>query len=125
MKTMAEGNAGLYDYLQNVQSFLAPPIAAVFILGIFNRRTNSHGAFWGLLIGFVLGMLKLTLQTLVQTGVIAPTGLLGSIGALNGYYLAVVLMLVSVAVIIVVSYITPANDAALLTILHYRSTSAQ
>src|SRR5690625_5920599 len=42
MKTMAEGNAGLYDYLQNVQSFLAPPIAAVFILGIFNRRTRSE-----------------------------------------------------------------------------------
>ena len=125
MKTMAEGNAGLYDYLQNVQSFLAPPIAAVFILGIFNRRTNSHGAFWGLVIGFVLGMLKLTLQTLVQTGVMAPTGLLGSIGAFNGYYFAGVLMLVSVAVIMGVSYMTPAQDAEQLKGLTYRSTSDQ
>ena len=125
MKTMAEGNAGLYDYLQNVQSFLAPPIAAVFILGIFNRRINSHGAFWGLVIGFILGMLKLTLQTLVQTGVMAPSGLFGSIGAFNGYYFAGVLMLVSVAVIVGVSYMTPAQDAEQLKGLTYRSTSDQ
>ena len=125
MKVMAEGSSGLYDYLQNVQSFLAPPIAAVFILGIFSRRINSHGAFWGLVIGFVLGMIKLTLQTLVQTGIMAPTGVLGAIGAFNGYYFAGVLALVSVAIIVSVSFMTPAQQEEQLRGLTYHSTSTK
>src|SRR5690606_35251394 len=93
MKTVSESNSGLYDYLQNVQGFLAPPITAVFLLGLFNRRINKTGAFWGMIVGFVLGMIKLTLQTLVQSGAMAPTGVLGAIGAFNGYYFSGVLFL--------------------------------
>lgn len=106
MKTISEGNAGLYDYLQNVQGFLAPPITAVFLLGIFNKRINAKGALWGLIIGFVVGMTKLTLQTLVQSGVMAPTGILGAIGAFNGYYFAGVLLLIAVTIIVWISYAT-------------------
>ena len=106
MKTISEGNAGLYDYLQNVQSFLAPPITAVFLLGIFNKRINATGAFWGLIIGFVLGMIKLTLQTLTQSGAMAPTGVLGAIGAFNGYYFAGVLFVISVALVVGLSLAT-------------------
>jgi solute:Na+ symporter, SSS family len=106
MKEISEGRAGLYDYLQNVQGFLAPPITAVFLLGLFNRRINAHGAFWGLVIGFFLGMGKLTLQTLVQSGVMAPTGFFGGVGAFNGYYFAGVLFLISVILIVGVSYAT-------------------
>lgn len=106
MKTISEGNAGLYDYLQNVQGFLAPPITAVFLLGIFNKRINAKGALWGLVLGFFIGMAKLTLQTLVQSGVMAPTGLLGGIGAFNGYYFAGVLFLIAIALIVSISYAT-------------------
>ena len=55
---------GLYQYLQSVQSYLAPPIAAVFLLGIFWRRINARGAVWGLTTGFILGMLKITIQAI-------------------------------------------------------------
>lgn len=103
MKQISEGNAGLYDYLQNVQSFLAPPITAVFLLGLFNRRINARGALWGLVVGVALGMGKLTLQTLVQSGTMAPTGVLGAIGAFNGYYFSGVLFLISVVLIIAAS----------------------
>jgi solute:Na+ symporter, SSS family len=106
MKEMAEGRAGLYDYLQNVQAFLAPPITAVFLLGLFSRRINSHGAFWGLVIGFLLGMGKLTLQTLTHGGNIATTNIFGAIGLFNAYYFAGVLFVISVVLIIAISYAT-------------------
>lgn len=106
MKQMAEGNSGLYNYLQNVQGFLAPPITAVFLLGLFNKRINANGAFWGMVIGFVLGMFKLTVQTLTQSGLLDPSTVLGAIGAFNGYYFAGILFLVAVTIIIAVSYAT-------------------
>jgi Na+/proline symporter len=54
---------GLYQYLQSVQGYLAPPITAVFLLGLLWNRINAHGAVWGLGAGFLLGMAKLTIQT--------------------------------------------------------------
>jgi solute:Na+ symporter, SSS family len=125
MKTMAEGNAGLYNYLQNVQGFLAPPITAVFLLGLFNRRINAHGAFWGMVVGFVLGMIKLTLQTLVQSGAMAPTGVLGAIGVYNAYYFSGVLFLFCVLFIIALSYATPPEPAEQIVGLTFRSTTPE
>ena len=54
MKAMAGG--GIYKYLQSVQGYLAPPITAVFLLGLFWRRINAKGAFYGLVLGFAFGM---------------------------------------------------------------------
>jgi SSS family solute:Na+ symporter len=106
MKAVSERNSGLYDYLQNVQGMLAPPIAAVFLLGVFHKRINGVGALWGLVTGFVVGMVKLTLQTMVRSGHMGSDGVLGAIGAFNGYYFTGVLFLFSLAVVIVLSYAT-------------------
>jgi solute:Na+ symporter, SSS family len=51
----------LYEYLQDVQSLLAPGIAAVFLLGVISKRTTPAAGFYGLVIGFVLGMARLGL----------------------------------------------------------------
>ena len=66
MPLISEG--GLYQYLQSVQGYLAPPITAVFLLGVFNQRVNNRGAVWGLGLGFVLGMAKLLVQAFFGTG---------------------------------------------------------
>ncbi|MFP4229455.1 MAG: sodium:solute symporter family transporter, partial [Salinivenus sp.] len=100
MKEMAEGGSGLYDYLQNVQGFLAPPIVSVFVLGLFYDRVNSRGAVWGLLSGFVLGMIKLTLQAMAQNGALTEGTLWYAIGSFNGYYFTGILLVISVVVII-------------------------
>ena len=49
----------LYAYLQDVQSMLAPGIAAVFLLGILSKKITPKAGLYGLLIGFVLGMTRL------------------------------------------------------------------
>ena len=59
-------SGSLYEYLQNVQAFLAPPITAVFLLGIFWKRINGNGALTALVSGFVLGMTKLTFETVAK-----------------------------------------------------------
>jgi solute:Na+ symporter, SSS family len=125
MKAISEGNAGLYDYLQNVQGFLAPPITAVFLLGLFHKRINRHGAFWGLIVGFVLGMIKLTLQSMVQSGAMAPTGVLGGIGAFNGYYFAGVLFAISIVLIVTISYATAPEPEEKIRGLTYRSITPE
>lgn len=102
MPAVSEG--GLYQYLQNVQGYLAPPITAVFLLGLFNQRINSRGAVWGMGLGFVLGMTKLGLQAIFGAGKIENPALLAAIADFNFLYFSGVLFLISIAVIIVFSY---------------------
>jgi len=101
---------GLYQYLQSVQGYLAPPITAVFLLGLFWKRTNSAGATWALGVGFVAGMIKLTIQALFGSGEgkIHDPAFLAAIGDFNFLYATGVLMLLSVVVMIVASLMTPA-----------------
>lgn len=50
-----------YLYIQEVAGYLTPPIAALFLLGVFWKRCNEKGAFWGGITGFTLGALRLIL----------------------------------------------------------------
>ena len=47
---------GIWAYLQQMFSIVVPPIAAIFLMGVFYRRGNGHGAFWTLVIGTLLGI---------------------------------------------------------------------
>lgn len=49
----------LYNYLQDVQSVLAPGIAAAFLLGICWKRTSAQGGMWGLISGMIIGLTRL------------------------------------------------------------------
>ncbi len=107
MKAIAGG--GLYQYLQSVQGYLAPPITAVFLLGLFWPRMNSAGATWALGVGFLLGMFKLTVQALfgAAEGKMHDPAFLAAVGDFNFLYATGVLMLISVVVMIVASLMTP------------------
>ncbi|KAG0712627.1 Sodium/glucose cotransporter 4 [Chionoecetes opilio] len=56
------GNSQLFDYIQSISSFLAPPICAVYILAIFWGRTTEPGAFYGLMVGLAIGLLRFILE---------------------------------------------------------------
>ncbi|XP_058916162.1 sodium/glucose cotransporter 4 isoform X2 [Kogia breviceps] len=56
-------NSGqLFDYIQSVTSYLAPPITALFLLAIFCKRVTEPGAFWGLIFGLGVGLLRMILE---------------------------------------------------------------
>ncbi len=112
MKQISDG--GLYQYLQSVQGYLAPPITAVFLLGLFWKRMNSAGATSALAVGFVLGMIKLTLQSFFGAGEgkIHDPAFLAAIADFNFLYATGVLMLVSMIIMISVSLMTaPPTEA--------------
>ena len=49
----------LYTYLQDVQSVLAPGIAAAFLLGIASKKPTPKGGMWGMIVGFIIGVFRL------------------------------------------------------------------
>jgi len=102
MPLISEG--GLYQYLQSVQGYLAPPITAVFLLGLFNQRINNKGATWGLSIGFLLGMMKLIIQAFFGKGKITNPEILAYIGDINFLYFSGMLFLFCSIFICTISY---------------------
>lgn len=46
----------LFKYLQKVLSYAVPPVVALFLVGIFWKRANSHGAFLTLTVGVGAGV---------------------------------------------------------------------
>lgn len=54
----------LYTYLQDVQSVLAPGIAAAFLLGVISKRATPKGGLWGMIIGFIIGIVRLGAKVL-------------------------------------------------------------
>jgi SSS family solute:Na+ symporter len=94
---------GLYQYLQNVQGYLAPPITAVFLLGLMSSRSNARGAAWTLGLGFVLGFGKLIVQAFFGAGKIETPALLAAVGDFNFLYFSGVLFLICVTTCIVAS----------------------
>jgi len=85
----------LYHYLQSVQAYLAPPIAAVFLLGLFWRRINAVGALTSLVGGFVLGMTRLVLELNAD----ALDGPLLAFVRINFLHFAILLFVVSIALL--------------------------
>jgi len=90
----------IYQYLQSVQAYISPPIAAVFLIGIFWKRVNARGAMASLLTGFVLGMGRLIAE--LNKG--SLSGLLYTFADINFLHFAVFLFLICTAVLIVVSF---------------------
>ncbi|HVZ56085.1 MAG TPA: sodium:solute symporter [Chitinophagaceae bacterium] len=89
----------LYQYLQSVQSYLAPPIAAVFLLGVFSRRINGKGAYAALVTGFAIGVLRIILELLQHH----LTGWLHAFATVNFLYFCILLFVYSIVIMVVVS----------------------
>ena len=120
-----QGARGLYDYLQGVQGYLAPPIFTVFVFGIFNRRLNSKGCLAALLVGFVLGVFRLAVDTPVSlrlqgfAGGYAPGSFFWIVNNLYFQYYSLFIFIVSVIVMVLVSYATAPPRAEQLAGLTY------
>ncbi len=114
----------LYEYLQDVQSLLAPGIAAVFLLGIISKRTTPAAGFIGLVVGFVLGMLRLGLS--IYFGDTVSDGFIYElIIAPNWLHYEIALFVIVIVVMIIVSFFTERMDPAKIQGLYFGSATAE
>ena len=95
----------LYIYLQSVQAYIAPPVAACFLFGIMSKRLNGTGALAALWTGFVLGATRLGLE-LGKAHL--PAGSVWSwIAGINFLHFAALLFALCTALLVIVSLLTP------------------
>src|SRR6058998_726378 len=125
-----QGARGLYEYLQGVQSYLAPPIFTVFFFGIFNKRLNAKGCLAALGVGFALGVLRLAIDTPVSLGLrgfergYTPGSVLWVMNNIYFQYYSLLIFVASVIVILVVSYATERPQEAQLAGLTYATVTS-
>ncbi|HKH60857.1 MAG TPA: sodium:solute symporter [Flavitalea sp.] len=118
---MSKISGVLYQYLQSVQSYLAPPIAAVFLLGVFSKRINAKGAYSAMVIGFIIGLIRIVLELNKEE----LSGFWLSFATLNFLYFCVILFIVSIAIMVIVSLLTGKPSAAQLNGLTFATTVAE
>ncbi|XP_029427265.1 sodium/glucose cotransporter 1 [Rhinatrema bivittatum] len=98
----------LFDYMQSVTSYLGPPIASVFLLAIFCKRVNEQGAFWGLVIGLLIGLSRMIAEFAFGTGSCAnPSNCPKIICGIHYLYFALILFATSTLIVLGVSLLTP------------------
>ena len=133
-----QGARGLYFYLQSVQGYLAPPIFVVFFFGVFWKRLNAKGCLWALITGLVLGLFRLLVDTPVALGMFGYADAAKTVA--NGYaegsflwivnniffqYFSVLITLISIAVMVVVSYLTKEPDYGRIKSLTFGTRTAE
>jgi len=99
----------LFIYLQSLQAYISPPIAAVFLLGILSARVNSKGAVVTLIVGGLLGGLRLILEIASKKGLLVLDSLQW-LARLNYLHFAFLLFVVSGLTLFLVSYLTHPPD---------------
>ena len=111
----------LYHYLQSVQAYLAPPIASVFLLGLFFKRINSKGAVTALFGGFIIGVLRLVTELTKDN----LSGVLYSFADVNFLYFAVYLFVGCIVMMVVVSLFSKPPSYDKIQGLTYATTFAE
>lgn len=104
-----KGGKGLYDYLQGMQAYLAPPIFVVFFFGVFNKRLNAKGCLAALITGFGLGLFRLAIDTpvkLISGFNYAEGSFFWIINNIFFQYYSLIIFVISVIVMFAVSYTT-------------------
>jgi SSS family solute:Na+ symporter len=114
---------GLYEYLQNVQAYISPPIAAVFLLGIFYRRINANGAIATLVGGFIIGFSKLSLEIMKSS--FEEGSILYNIAHINWLVFGAYFFAMCVAIAVIVSMFYPAPTQAQLAGLTFGTVTAE
>lgn len=99
----------LYVYLQDVQSLLAPGIAAVFLLGVLSKKITRASGFVGLMIGFVLGMTRLGLKVF-QSSLDTEGSIYQIFVAPNWLHYEIALFIIVIIAMIAVSMFTKTAD---------------
>lgn len=122
-----QGGKGLYDYLQGVQAYLAPPIFVVFFLGVFWKRLNAKGCMAALLVGFAMGLFRLAVDTPVKMSTnftYTQGSFLWIVNNIFFQYYSLLIFVVCIIVMVAVSYATNVPAYEKLEGLTYSTTTS-
>ncbi|MFC2084105.1 sodium:solute symporter [Bacteroidota bacterium] len=97
-------NNHIYLYLQNIQAYISPPIASVFIIGILWSKATGKGAFWALMTGGTIGIIKIAL-TFLDDSIINTVAVFQMLESINYLHFAIFLFLISTVILVVVSLV--------------------
>ena len=109
------GGGVMYQYLQNVQSYIAPPVTAVFLLGIIWKRVTSDAAITTLISGLILLILRLGTEIYFQdeiTSGIQVSGIAFAFATINFAHMAIFMFIFSVFLCVGVSMASAVPDYA-------------
>lgn len=107
-------NSQLFQYIQSVTAYLAPPPCAIYILALFWPRTTEPAAFWSLLIGLFIGMFRFAMEYIYQgpeCGSNDPDHSLPFISKVHYLHFGIILFVISMAIGIIVSLSTRKIEA--------------
>jgi len=93
----------LYLYLQSVQACVSPPITAVFLFGLISKSTTARAAIWTLIIGELIGLSRLSVDLMVNSGYVTNSFLLYYAG-INFLHFAILLFIICSGLILLISY---------------------
>lgn len=116
----------LYTYLQDVQSVLAPGIAAAFLLGILSSRPTPKGGMWGMIAGFIVGITRLGAKVYYSSVPDAGESFFKHLFYdVNWLFFCGGMLVFSMLVVMIVSKFTPAAPAAQIEGLTFASATAE
>ena len=126
---VVKGAHGLYSYLQSVQGYLAPPIFVVFFFGVFWKRLNASGCLWAMVVGFVVGVFRMLVDTPITLSRgsfhYAEGSFLWIVSNINFQYFSILITIISAIVMVAVSYATQVPNAAQITGLTFATATAE
>jgi solute:Na+ symporter, SSS family len=125
---VVKGAHGLYNYLQSVQGYLAPPIFVVFFFGVFWKRLNAKGCLWAMVVGLLLGVFRMLVDTpvtLLKDYQYPEGSFLWIINNINFQYFSILITLVSALVMVVVSYLSEEPDYEKIRSLTFATTTVE
>lgn len=116
----------LYTYLQDVQSVLAPGIAAAFLLGILSSKPTPKGGMWGMIAGFIVGVTRLGAKVYYSSVPDAGDSFFKHLFYdVNWLFFCGGMLVFSMAVVMIVSKFTPAASAAQIEGLTFASATPE
>ena len=127
---VVKGASSLYEYLQQIQGYLAPPIFVVFFFGVFFKRLNAKGCWWAMVVGFIMGVFRMLVDTPVtmklagfEKGYVEGS-FLWIVNNINFQYFSILITIVSAVVMVGVSYLSAPPPEMQIRSLTFGTTTA-
>ena len=107
------GGGVMYQYLQNVQAYIGPPVTAVFLLGILWKRINAQASIVTLSAGLVLLIVRLSseiyFQSEISSGIVVDN-VFFEFATINFSHMAIFIFVFSALLCVTVSILTDEPD---------------